>query len=151
MGEFEPLSGAISDQSQELKSILVFVGPTVDVDDKFIWFTNAAGKYFLCYAEFSSLGNSSLLIPNMLDATTGIWKTKIPSKVLVFDWRCLKDRLATKEQLFKRGVISSNNDRACVLCSSANEMHEHLLLSCPYSKSIWDKVLVWLGISQGQV
>lgn len=103
MGEFKVLLRVELVQVEVLKSILVHVGSIQEVDEKFIWFTNMKGKQQECegYADSAKLGFSSNLNPNVLEAKISLWKTKVPSKVPIFGWRCIKDIFATKEKLIK--------------------------------------------------
>lgn len=55
------------------------------------------------------------------------------------------NRLATKDQQIKIGLIFSINGGTCVLCSQAEEDFNHLLFDCPISSKIWDSMGVWSG------
>lgn len=77
---------------------------------------------------------------------TSVWKSKVPSKIQVFGWRCLKDRVATKYQLFKKGIITNDNDRLCTVCSTLCESLDHLLFSCASFKLVWSNVASWVSI-----
>lgn len=75
-----------------------------------------------------------------------IWKNDAPSKVLIFTWRVLLERVATRDALSRRGILHSQNDLCCVLCFRENESVEHLFLACNVVKSIWSQVFSWMGV-----
>ncbi|XP_058749365.1 uncharacterized protein LOC131622352 [Vicia villosa] len=76
------------------------------------------------------------------------WTTQIPSKLKVFGWRILLDRLPLKFQLARRGIIMNDQDKMCVFCGSEVEDLNHLLFSCLLSKNVWSNVGLWLDIQQ---
>ncbi|GLT40903.1 hypothetical protein SLA2020_150010 [Shorea laevis] len=50
-----------------------------------------------------------------------IWNKYVPSKLSVFGWRLFLNRLATKENLCKRGIVLSGGDTGCPLCHEGEE------------------------------
>ena len=58
-----------------------------------------------------------------------IWHQQIPSKVSVFVWRLLCNRLPTKDNLTRRRIIS-HEDAACVAGCGKQETANHLFLGC---------------------
>lgn len=104
-GDLTSLTDLERVQGKELQAILMNVAPVVDIKNTFIWFTNAERNYFFRKGYVASIKkvNESTRNIEVVEAMASIWKTKVPSKVQVFIWRCLKDRIPTKEQLFKRG------------------------------------------------
>ncbi|MCI85450.1 hypothetical protein A2U01_0106729, partial [Trifolium medium] len=44
-----------------------------------------------------------------------VWKSWTPSKVVVFSWQLLQDRLPTHRNLWQRGVIGDVSASTCVL------------------------------------
>lgn len=60
-------------------------------------------------------------------------------------WIAVSKRLATVDRLQKWGIQVPS---ACVLCDSGLEEtadHDHLFVSCAYSKCLWTSLLMWLG------
>ncbi|XP_074315025.1 uncharacterized protein LOC141651203 [Silene latifolia] len=55
----------------------------------------------------------------------------------------LEHKLATLDKVSARGMIMINR---CVLCKNAQETHDHLLLSCPFSQDIWLSLKRWMGL-----
>jgi hypothetical protein len=81
----------------------------------------------------------------VLAALKKLWKIDVPSKVLVFGWRFILDRLPTHLALNHRGIILNSNDMSCVFCSLNVEDIGHLFLSCHFSVGIWIAISNWLG------
>jgi hypothetical protein len=63
-----------------------------------------------------------------------IWDTRVEGKVRFFLWLLLQNRLWTGERLKVRGW--PHNDR-CTLCNASSENANHLMLTCPFAKSLW--------------
>jgi hypothetical protein len=75
-----------------------------------------------------------------------VWQKHIPSKVSVFVWRLLRNRLPTKDNLVQRQVIQ-NSDTACITGCGGLETATHLFLHCNIFSSLWYNVYRWLHIS----
>lgn len=75
-----------------------------------------------------------------------LWKTKAPSKILFISWRFILDKLATKDQLVKRGILVEGNESKCVFCLTEDETLWHLFSSCVVFKGIWRRVYGWSDI-----
>ncbi|XP_057426183.1 uncharacterized protein LOC130719582 [Lotus japonicus] len=75
----------------------------------------------------------------------------LPSKIALFLWQVQKNRVATKENLRRRGVALEEG-ATCVLCLGAPETVAHLFLHCPKVWQLWVSVLhregVWWGVSE---
>jgi len=71
-----------------------------------------------------------------------IWHQQIPSKVSVFVWRLLRNRLPTKDNLLRRRIIS-HEASACVAGCGMQETANHLFLGCDILGLLWAQV--WLG------
>ncbi|XP_058732733.1 uncharacterized protein LOC131604304 [Vicia villosa] len=75
-----------------------------------------------------------------------IWETYVPSKLHVFGWRALRDRLPSREQLAARGIITEESGMVCVFCYTEIESLNHLLVGCCEARKVWQKIAGWLGI-----
>jgi hypothetical protein len=75
-----------------------------------------------------------------------IWHKSIPSKVSVFVWRLLRNRLPTRDNLVQRRVLLLA-DSACVSGCGEHETAVHLFCVCNIFSSLWDHILHWLGLS----
>jgi len=74
-----------------------------------------------------------------------LWHKDVPLKVVLFRWRMLRDRLSTKDNLFRRGVIDQAS-RQCVSGCGSLETSNHLFLHCNFFGSIWHFIYRWLGL-----
>jgi hypothetical protein len=75
-----------------------------------------------------------------------VWHKNIPSKVSLFVWRLLRNRLPTKDNLARRNILHSNDQLACVADCGDAETAQHIFLSCAISVNVWQHVRSWLGI-----
>ena len=55
------------------------------------------------------------------------------------------DRLPTRVNLLRRGVILGLAEAKCGLCGFAEESTNHLFGICPFSSRLWFAVVNWLG------
>ncbi|GAU50636.1 hypothetical protein TSUD_134420 [Trifolium subterraneum] len=55
-----------------------------------------------------------------------LWLNNVPSKINIFGWRLLLQKLPTKEALHRKGVITNTHDWACVFCYKEEEDLCHL-------------------------
>lgn len=81
-----------------------------------------------------------------LKACGKLWRDDVPSKALIFTWRLLLDRISTREELFKRGVLTSTRDLCCVLCFKEIETTTHLFCRCEFTKKVWRKIVSWIRL-----
>ncbi|GJX99131.1 RNA-directed DNA polymerase, eukaryota [Tanacetum coccineum] len=83
-----------------------------------------------------------LFLPSMDVATR--WVKFVPKKINVFAWRARLDRLPTRLNLIKRGVILDSD--ICPICNSATEDSSHIFFHCDMAKSILRKISIWWDI-----
>jgi len=75
-----------------------------------------------------------------------VWHKQVPSKVFLFAWRLLCDRILTKLNLVRRCVLQPN-DNFCVGGCGYIESTDHLFIRCNIFGSIWYLVCKWLDIT----
>ncbi|CAN1759429.1 Putative ribonuclease H protein At1g65750 [Linum perenne] len=63
-----------------------------------------------------------------------IWISFIPSKITSFCWKVYHKKIATIDNLQRRGFYLANR---CVLCLNSSESVEHLFLHCSFVSTIW--------------
>ncbi|XP_058764618.1 uncharacterized protein LOC131638082 [Vicia villosa] len=138
----------VAEELQELCCILTDVTPIWNGEDRFVWSLGATGGYVV--GEFyNKLLSEYRVVVEQLDvkeALKVLWQSWMPLKVKIFGWRLLKDRLATKEQLIRRGIIEPNDERLCVFGCGLLEDSKYLFLNCPIIRRVWRKILDWLGL-----
>jgi hypothetical protein len=74
-----------------------------------------------------------------------IWKCGAPSKVSALSWQVALDRVPTRFNLWRRGVIRVE-DSGCPLCNDAMETTSHLFLHCRVTANIWYAIMRWFGV-----
>ena len=75
-----------------------------------------------------------------------VWQKQVPSKVSVFAWRLLRNRLPTKDNLVCRHVLH-HDDMSCIGDCDSFETTFHLIFDCDISDSVWHLLYRWLDIS----
>ncbi|KAL7243729.1 hypothetical protein ACSBR1_016032 [Camellia fascicularis] len=114
-----------------------------DQDDVVIWHYTPKGHYEVRNGYHIAIQNS-LQFDSKLAASPSfsppasmwslIWSLNIPPKVRHFWWRVCQNKLATKENLFRRKCAPSSQ---CPACACPVESIEHLLFHCPWTRTVW--------------
>ncbi|GLT28862.1 hypothetical protein SLA2020_037660 [Shorea laevis] len=86
-------------------------------------------------------------IPDLPGDYILIWNRRVPLKVAAFAWKVMQNRIPTKDNLQKQGVLGSEEDQSCVLCGKKAESVNHLLFSCPIAWKVWSSCYQWWGIN----
>jgi hypothetical protein len=133
-----------------LRELEEVVGSMVvtEVRDKWVWDPNVVEGFSVksCYGALDTL-----LLPNRIFsplesfALNNIWKGVVPSKVSALVWQVLLDRIPTKENLVRRGILL-NEAAGCDLCDGVSETSKHLFLHCRFTAAVWYEVCRWLGL-----
>jgi hypothetical protein len=98
--------------------------------------------YFLLLRNFRILRT---LDPCSKFAFSHIWNCGIPSKISAFSWQLLLDRIPTKENLRKIGIIHHHHS-VCIFCNDSMESALHLFLHCDKVAKMWYEIMYWLGV-----
>jgi zinc-binding in reverse transcriptase len=119
----EPLSQQALQQKESLIRVLpqmIFTPP----NDQPIWRWDTTSRYSVksCYTAIKEG-------PYIASNTEIIWKLNMPTRVTIFIWLLLQDRLLTYDNLIKRGWCIPN---MCYMCRSSIENAAHLFLECTY-------------------
>ena len=75
-----------------------------------------------------------------------IWHKLAPSKVSIFAWRLLQNRIPTKHNLVRRHALQPN-DNLCVGGRGCIETGDTLFIGCDIFGAVWHLVCQLLGIS----
>ncbi|XP_058725647.1 uncharacterized protein LOC131596934 [Vicia villosa] len=75
-----------------------------------------------------------------------IWKIDVPLKCKAFGWRCLRDRIPTKDSLVRRGISISPSALSCSFCGVCSETSRHSLLLCRMADDVWSYIASWIGL-----
>ncbi|KAL5184931.1 Kinesin-like protein KIN-7O [Glycine soja] len=81
---------------------------------------------------------------NLEDCFRVLWKIRIPSKIAVFAWRLLRDRLPTKSNLQARQVQIP--DLNCPFCGRMEEDASHLFIHCSKIQPLWWDSMSWINL-----
>jgi zinc-binding in reverse transcriptase len=119
----EPLSQQALQQKEQMMRALPQVMFTA-TNDQPIWRWDTQGRYTV-----KSCCTAIKEGPFIATNTDIIWKLKMPTRVTIFIWLLLQDRLLTYDNLIKRGWCISN---MCYMCRSSIENATHLFAECTY-------------------
>lgn len=75
---------------------------------------------------------------------TSIWEAWAPAKHRLLAWLIVQNCVLTADRLMAR---QWPNSYFCPLCRRNLETAEHLLIECPWSRSLWSEVASRLGLS----
>jgi hypothetical protein len=108
-----------------------------DTPDEIKWWLTRSSKYSTSSAYVAQFFGS------FLDYNwSNMWKTKIENKCKVWAWLILQNRSNTANRIIKN---RGNANPICQLCCAHNETSSHMLISCPFSRSVWHGLKEWLG------
>ncbi|XP_058774315.1 uncharacterized protein LOC131648586 [Vicia villosa] len=132
---------------QDLTVLLQQCSLRVHASDSFSWRDVSSGVFTVksCYERFKTYLSGPPLNAGLVKEASYLWNVKAPAKILFFGWRIIHNRIATKDQLFKRGVLVDVNDLMCVLCMKKEETLLHLIGGCEITSRIWRRVFHWIG------
>ena len=110
----------------ELCLLLQNVTLQVDKEDKWLWKLESSNDFTVqsAYKVMVHRHHSTSTVSLKV-----LWHNDVPLKVVLFAWRLIRDRLPTKDNLFRRGVIASDA-RLCVGGCGSLETSPHLFLHC---------------------
>jgi hypothetical protein len=91
-----------------------------------------------CYAIISYRGVTPVFIPS-------IWKVGVPPRIHLFMWLLSHNKLATVDNLNKKGF--KKPEQCCFCCE--NESIMHLFFECAVAKVIWEYVSEFLEYKLG--
>jgi hypothetical protein len=75
-----------------------------------------------------------------------ISKCGVPSKVSALAWQLLLERIPTRDNLYRRGVIGLEDSR-CPCCDEVVESARHLFLHCRHTTMVWYAIMRWFGVT----
>jgi len=90
----------------ELILLLHNVTLQVNKDDRWLW-TLETSKVFSVRGVYNFLTTQLPLVTSV--PVSSLWHKDVPLKVGLLTWRLFRDRLPTKDNLFRRGVLDQNS------------------------------------------
>ena len=134
-----PLSQEELQQEEDLYSNLLQYQPTITGEDTLL----GDGKKDYTVKAFQEVVSRGNVGDSVICKA---WMKLAPPKVEFFLWLALLGKLNTKEMLWKKGILQTNQ-LSCPMCAVQSEVEtvDHLLVLCPISWSIWCKTAEELG------
>ncbi|GKU86994.1 hypothetical protein SLEP1_g1457 [Rubroshorea leprosula] len=134
-------------EEDNLTKMLEIINSTLPVKgqkDCWVWRYNKEGEYSVKTAYGLLSGNN---ISNTTQTHVRVWNNLIPTKICAFGWQVLQDKIPTKLNLYKRGIILDVNQAMCSLCGGlcgANiEDANHLFIHCSVAYLVRSKCAQW--------
>lgn len=109
------------------------VQPNKELEDGFVWWQNSDGfSIRASFNKFEEISHEGWQLKERLKREIKvIYKSNIPSKIQVFSWRLLLNRISTRVELEDKGILSGSYDIMCLMCLGLDETIMYLFLSCP--------------------
>ncbi|GKV19246.1 hypothetical protein SLEP1_g29532 [Rubroshorea leprosula] len=133
------------DLLQELEDTIRPVSINRGTEDVWIWKWDNSGQYTVRLAYQQLLPAQQ--VQSLQAPFIQVWNPHVPLKVSALAWRALHDRLPTKSNLARRGVITNGGGIQCSNCLKKEETINHLMFECPLSWKVWTSCYSWWGIS----
>ncbi|XP_028784473.1 uncharacterized protein LOC114740485 [Neltuma alba] len=138
--DFTQVEGILSDEEKDWIKMIKL--PGLNCADRLIWLRSRDGFYSVKMgyrvakekAEKMEKKDPTTSYKPSKSLWSGIWRIKMPPKVLHFIWRAINSALATKEALFRRKCSCSP---MCDICQIHPESVEHMLFLCPWAQKCW--------------
>jgi hypothetical protein len=125
--------------------ILLLHRVTLQVDKEDRWLCNLETSHV--YSVHSAYKLLTFQPPtDSVVSASSLWNKDVPLKVVLFAWRLFRDRLPTKNNLIRRGVITIDAQLCADGCGS-EETFDHLFLHCNIFGTIWHYIYRWLNFS----
>ncbi|GKV26502.1 hypothetical protein SLEP1_g35790 [Rubroshorea leprosula] len=135
--------GREKDEENGLGVMLASIRLRKVVEDAWQWRYEVEGRYVVKTA-YEYLAPEDRLLEKHLCKV--IWCKMVPSKVGIFGWRLCLDRLPTRWNLRKRGVVLQEDGIVCGLCKEGVEDVNHLFCTCKEAWLVWVMVIKWWGV-----
>ncbi|XP_071699677.1 uncharacterized protein [Rutidosis leptorrhynchoides] len=144
ISHYGELTGRLHGEPSNLEARVRTIGSMNEEESK--WIFKPSGKENYSSKLVASSIDALLLEGNSSDPET-LRNNLMPQKLGIFVWKALKNRLPTKVELEKRGIILES--LLCPLRNKVNETVEHALFSCDQAKLVWKGVLKWWEVNSG--
>jgi len=131
-----------SSLESDLLTILSTGSLSKEAQDHLLWRGDPKGM-FLVKSAYSILTNHQQ-VSIKEGVFCSLWQAKAMPRVLVTAWRVLLDRIPTRANLIRRGVLV--NSPLCALCNTLEESSQHLFLECVFAQRVWSMCYRWIGI-----
>lgn len=120
----------------------------LDREDVLSW-THSPDGWYIVKSTYSFLFKGLLATGSplweILLAVARVWNLWVPSKVVIFSWQLILDRIPARFNLVRCCVPLPKGGLGCVFCDAPSESSVHLFLSCPSIFLLFHQVSRWLG------
>lgn len=99
-----------------------------------------------CYSLFKQVQGEVDMEDRQICALKIIWGSQCPSKIKIFGWQLVLNRLPSRKQLLRRRIITQPQEVKCVFCGQLDEDIIHLILHFTKLKWLWLETQGWLDI-----
>ncbi|GAU48354.1 hypothetical protein TSUD_267790 [Trifolium subterraneum] len=108
--------------------------------DRWVWKLHTSQRYSVksAYSFITAIGSTH---NERVDCF--MWRKSVPLKVDIFVWRLFLNRLPTKDNLHKRGVIDTSQLSCATTCGKVED-NDHLFFQCDVYGCLWLLVSKWL-------
>ncbi|GKV18426.1 hypothetical protein SLEP1_g28813 [Rubroshorea leprosula] len=127
----------------ELERMIEGVKITQECPNKWEWIHDKEGHYTTKTAYHLLATDQSG--PSGSTIFKRIWNPILPTKVSAFNWQLMLDRIPTKVNLLRRGIIKDMEESKCVICEEQEEDSAHLFLRCKMTRWLWEACTKWWG------
>ncbi|CAJ2672826.1 unnamed protein product [Trifolium pratense] len=143
----ETLSQEEGAEKAALEQLLFGLNLYLDREDRWRWTLTGSGIFSVksAYIFLHSRLAPIHLASDLTYALRKLWKNDVPSKVGVFGWRLLLEKLPTRAALASKGILTNSHDLSCVFCFQVVEDCNHVFLSCHKIYEVWRQIFLWLG------
>jgi hypothetical protein len=124
---------------EEVLSITTSLELTTE-EDELVWEYNFSGLYSSqsLYAITNFRGATPIYVPT-------VWMLMVPPRVHFFLWLLSKNKLLTRDNLYKRREVE---DKTCLFCGEHETVY-HLFYECVVAKQAWNVVSEVIGFQIG--
>ncbi|GKV00002.1 hypothetical protein SLEP1_g12766 [Rubroshorea leprosula] len=128
---------------RELQGMIEGVKITPGCPNRWEWSHSTEGQYStkIAYQKLSMPRKN----PEEEKIFKRVWNPIVPTKVAALNWKTLLDRIPSKLNLIKRGIIKDMAEGNCVLCNEEIEDADHLFLKCKVARGLWQACANWWG------
>jgi hypothetical protein len=109
-----------------------------NVEDQHRWLPSSSGLYSASSAYMRFHGDATTF-----ELAKIIWKTWAPPRCKYFIWLASLNRCWIADRLARHGM--DHPDR-CPLCDQQDEIVQHMLVACVFTREVWFRTLSRLGL-----
>ncbi|GJY95969.1 RNA-directed DNA polymerase, eukaryota [Tanacetum coccineum] len=126
-----------------IKEIQIILEPVIlsNMEDRWVWDMNGDGVFRV--KDVRNLLDDTLLPKDEFPTR---WVKCVPIKINVFSWKIFLDRLPTRLNLYRRGVVITSVE--CPNCGEANEDTTHIFFNCGLALDVMHLVFRWWNLDR---